>query len=369
MKRFLRETYLTWTERHHRPQESLGLAPRLFGMASRPASWLYRAGVGVSWTINRRKPFPVNSKQQIAVIASPLVGGVGKSPLVAQLAQDATERGHRVAVVTRGYAAEEPSVSPVTVKRDGSNVHTVGDEAVMLAQQTESSVTVAHYPERVIEHLANNASVDLILLDDGVTRRWDGERRILVFTSADLELPIRYLPAGRWRIPPKHALPAQGVAIIHDPQHTTPGRQQKHTATLASWGISLPTGWYETRVCGCARLDHTGQLLEVEPPATTPFAFCGLAYPSRFQRTFQSLGMEPRGFRPYPDHHRYSQEDISAVVSEARQNGATWLLTTHKDAVKIRPDWLGGLPLYILRISLELARGADMLSVILEQNE
>ncbi|MBD3297017.1 MAG: tetraacyldisaccharide 4'-kinase [candidate division Zixibacteria bacterium] len=369
MKRFLRDTYLTWTERHHRPPESLGLAPRLFGIVAQPASWLYRAGVGVSWTVSRRKPFSANSNQQIAVIASPLVGGVGKSPLVAQLVHDATEQGQRVAVVTRGYAAEKSSVSPVTVRRDASNVHAVGDEAVMLAQQTDATVTVARYPETAIEHVAENAGVDLILLDDGVTRRWDAERRILVFTATDLELPIRYLPAGRWRIPPKYALPAHGVAIIQDSKQTTPERQRRHTARLASWGISLPTGWYETKVGGFARLNDTGQLREAAPPSTSPFAFCGLANPSRFQRSLQSLDVELTGFRQFPDHHRYSEDEISSIVQSARHAGADWLLTTHKDAVKIRPHWLGGLPLYILRISLELAHGADMLSVILEPNE
>lgn len=369
MKRFLRDTYLTWTERHHRPPGSLGMAPRLFGIVTQPASWLYRAGVGVSWTFNRRKPFPADSNQRIAVIASPLVGGVGKSPLVAHLAHNAIERGCRIAVVTRGYAADQASERPLAVSPDGSNVHAVGDEAVMLAQQTRAPVTVARYPEAAIAHLADDASVDLILLDDGVTRRWDGERRILVFTASDLERPIRYLPAGRWRIPPKHALPAHGVAIIQDLKQTSPERQRRHTATLASWGISLPTGWYETDIRGFARPNDSGQWLEMERPSAPPFAFCGLANPSRFQRSLQSVGIEPSDVRQFPDHHRYSQDDISNITQSARLAGAEWLLTTHKDAVKIPPAWLGGVPLYILRISLELVHGADMLSVILEKNE
>jgi hypothetical protein len=48
---------------------------------------------------------------------------------------------------------------------------------------------------------------------------------------------------------------------------------------------------------------------------------------------------------------------------------ARWLLTTHKDAVKIDPGWPESFPVGFLRISLELVGGADMLSVILEPDE
>jgi hypothetical protein len=45
------------------------------------------------------------------------------------------------------------------------------------------------------------------------------------------------------------------------------------------------------------------------------------------------------------------------------------MLTTHKDAVKIDRDWTLTIPVYWLRIRLELVAGVDMLSVVLEKSE
>ena len=37
----------------------------------------------------------------------------------------------------------------------------------------------------------------------------------------------------------------------------------------------------------------------------------------------------------FPDHHDYSEADISSLVHEARTSGATGLITTEKDQVKL----------------------------------
>ncbi|GAB4322605.1 MAG: tetraacyldisaccharide 4'-kinase [Candidatus Zixiibacteriota bacterium] len=369
MKRLLRDTFLTWTGRHQRPDELLGIGPRLFGAAAWPLSWVYRAGVGLDWTFKPRKPFPAHSRQRIAVIASPLVGGVGKSPLVAQLARRARESGQRVAIVTRGYAAERPTSSPVRVRADGGNIEQVGDEAVMLAQQCGAPVTVARYPELAIEELGTCDGFDLILLDDGVSRRWEGEHRILVFAATDLDLPVRYLPSGRWRIPPHFALPAHGIAVIGTLDDVSEAKRQAQAQRLASWGMDLPTGWYAVHASGFALLEESGLLKTAVPPQAATVAFCGLGQPARFEESLRAAGITPSAIQRYPDHHAYCEADIAQLIEVAKGSGASWLVTTHKDAVKIRPEWLRGVPLYILRISLELTHGADMLSVILELPE
>jgi tetraacyldisaccharide 4'-kinase len=79
--------------------------------------------------------------------------------------------------------------------------------------------------------------------------------------------------------------------------------------------------------------------------------------------------MKPAGMQRFPDHHAYSAADLAELEHRCRQTGAGWMLTTHKDAVKIDRDWTLTIPVYWLRIRLELVAGVDMLSVVLEKSE
>jgi tetraacyldisaccharide 4'-kinase len=56
--------------------------------------------------------------------------------------------------------------------------------------------------------------------------------------------------------------------------------------------------------------------------------------------------------RAFPDHYRYKQSDIDALITEARRTQASALLTTAKDAVKLR-SLRFELPCYVLEIGLE----------------
>jgi tetraacyldisaccharide 4'-kinase len=300
------------------------------------------------------------------------VGGVGKTPLVAALARQARERNLSVALVTRGYASVKRPSGVILASADGSNLETAGDEAIMLSQELGLPVYVAPLPESAIEALGLDAAIDLVILDDGVRRRWEGERRVLVISEGDLLRPIEYLPAGRWRIPPRYASHSQGIAIIQSSARAIPVAEppyQNHLAILKQWGFELPTAWFRTVHAGFSQYDGQSLASVAALPDNEPLVFCGLGQPSRFEEHLHALGIEPRGFLQFPDHHRYDQREWRLIEDTARTRGASAILTTHKDAVKVKREWLGTMPLYVLRITLELTHGADMLSVILEPTE
>jgi tetraacyldisaccharide 4'-kinase len=96
----------------------------------------------------------------------------------------------------------------------------------------------------------------------------------------------------------------------------------------------------------------------------------GIARPERFASDAAAFGIEVLGTRFHPDHHRFSDADVARAVDDARAAGAEAVLTTAKDAVRIRPA-SRGLPFLVLRIEpaiedaeglrarlLEAARGA-----------
>jgi tetraacyldisaccharide 4'-kinase len=234
----------------------------------------------------------------------------------------------------------------------------------MLWQATGLPVHVDVDPSVVVARLDRKEGHRSVVLDDGIRRRWQGERRIVVFSGFDLERPVRFLPDGRWRIAPRHAWPATGVAIMEDDSQTD---YSDHRRTLERWGFHGPVAWYRAVVDGFSRLGETQVFPITAIPDDRPFVFSGLGRPSRFLRQIRALGLTPAGVTRFPDHHSYSPNDLIRLESECLKSRSRWLLTTHKDAVKIVPGWVTGVTICYLRISLELTAGADMLSVILEQ--
>ncbi|MGD1032625.1 MAG: tetraacyldisaccharide 4'-kinase, partial [Opitutaceae bacterium] len=64
------------------------------------------------------------------------------------------------------------------------------------------------------------------------------------------------------------------------------------------------------------------------------------------------------GRERFLDHYRYTPEDLAALFAWARQEGAECLLTTEKDAVRLPPTGGGPLPVYYLRLEIEIISGA-----------
>ena len=66
------------------------------------------------------------------------------------------------------------------------------------------------------------------------------------------------------------------------------------------------------------------------------FCFCGLADPESFRNSVAGSGAEVAGMKAYRDHHLYCQQDVAEIVKECGSSGASWIITTDKDMVKLR---------------------------------
>ncbi|MDH4257697.1 MAG: tetraacyldisaccharide 4'-kinase, partial [Candidatus Aminicenantes bacterium] len=87
-------------------------------------------------------------------------------------------------------------------------------------------------------------------------------------------------------------------------------------------------------------------------------AFCGIARPQRFLTQLQKENIRPACLLKFPDHHPYPASSVKSILEEFRRANAEALITTEKDAVKIRDARdLAPLPVYYLKIDLELERG------------
>jgi tetraacyldisaccharide 4'-kinase len=58
------------------------------------------------------------------------------------------------------------------------------------------------------------------------------------------------------------------------------------------------------------------------------------------------------------DHYRFTPEDLELVFKQAVAANLEFLVTTEKDSVRLSADLVPPLPIYYLRLEIEILRGA-----------
>jgi tetraacyldisaccharide 4'-kinase len=59
------------------------------------------------------------------------------------------------------------------------------------------------------------------------------------------------------------------------------------------------------------------------------------------------------------DHHRYTGEELDKMFQQAKNLGADVMVTTEKDAVRIPADYKPMIPLYFVRMEIEIIEGFE----------
>lgn len=132
---------------------------------------------------------PVRLDARVMSVGNLQAGGSGKTPVVAQIAREAAERGLVVCILTRGYRGEWESgggmIEPGDSKVDPA---LSGDEAALLHELAPKAwIGVGSDRVQQFERVKQRAQkTDLVLLDDGF-QHWKIQKdlEILTATSAD----------------------------------------------------------------------------------------------------------------------------------------------------------------------------------------
>jgi len=311
----------------------LPLSP-LYGAVVVAKRWMY----GLGWRKQRRLPSPVIS------VGSVSVGGAGKTPVVAMLSGILRRRGYAVSILTRGYGRTSNLTERVDPYDDPA-WH--GDEPVLLAQRSGSPVFagVDRYRAGLLaEQDKRGDRVGVHLLDDGfqhlkLARSVD----IVLLTLEDVEDSL--LPAGNLR-EPIAAVSEADVVIVREDEAS---RMKGVLEALQEKGDGFSV-WMIRRSLVLTEND--------EKLPTLPLAFCGIARPDNFTRMLTGSRYEPLETVTFPDHHPYSERDMTRVLERARERGANGFVTTEKDAVKLTPAMRERLetvgPVIIARLKIEL---------------
>ncbi|MBC7331284.1 MAG: tetraacyldisaccharide 4'-kinase [Synergistetes bacterium] len=280
-------------------------------------------------------------------------GGTGKTPFVSYLARKLSSK-YRVAVLSRGYKGRrEKSFGLVSDgKRLFLSVREAGDEAYLLAKSLVD-IPVLVGKDRVFSgsFAVKYLRSQVLILDDGFQYR--PLRRNLDIVLIDALDPFgkgSLLPQGLLR-EPLSALRRADIIVITKASLVSSGFLEELKSTLKDINPCAPIFTADYKTTGLRELFGSRKMWIQDEPA---YVLCALGNPETFVKHLEGTGLKVIGARFYPDHHKYSSEELKEVQMEALSRGARLLITTAKDEVNMPPNFERLLPFLVSEVELQL---------------
>ena len=297
-------------------------------------------------------------------------GGTGKTPLAAYVATVLAERGDNVCILTRGYGRTDAGRRVVVSDWENilANAERAGDEPLELARKLLGKAIVVADADRIAaaEMARRDFGVTAFVLDDGFQHR--KLKRDLDIVCVDATDPFgggKMLPEGRLREPLHNLIRADAVVITRSDQATNLDLLEAEVRQLCPNGQIFKARNETARIVALneflSNADSPGtkqlsaSIAGVGEGEIPVVAFCGLGNPdSFFDQLLSGFERIDNRFdlvaaKSFPDHHRYTQQDIYGLEQIVGESAERILVTTAKDAVKLR-GLTFTLPCYVVEI-------------------
>jgi tetraacyldisaccharide 4'-kinase len=302
----------------------------LYGVFVRLRVWLYAKGLLKQKRLNA----PVVS------VGNLTVGGTGKTPMVIWIAEKLLAEGKHVAILSRGYRGANGTSDEIELMKfrlQGRVVFGVGKDRFSEGQRLETQQPIDVFLlDDGFQHLQLARDLDILLMD--ASRRLAGES---------------LLPAGRLR-EPLSAMSRANILVFTRTENM-PG-----TVDAIQKLNQFPVFAAATQLVGFRRLGGEISLLSSSDVGAGPFfAFCGLGNPDAFFRDLRDWGLAICGQMVFPDHHRYTEEDVLQIQLGAKRAGANAFVTTEKDEQNLGGAGFDHAPVYISVIDLAVSPETD----------
>ncbi|MEL6784457.1 MAG: tetraacyldisaccharide 4'-kinase [Pseudomonadota bacterium] len=294
-------------------------------MSEAPPFWFRKAGAA-AWllsplsllygqlTAKRMMTKPGSfSALPVLCIGNFIVGGAGKTPTAVALATIARDMGLRPGFLSRGYGGSV--TKPTLVDAKTHNARDVGDEPLLLALH---GPTVVSTDRPAGARLLEEQDVDIILMDDGFQNPSLHKDYALAVVDAGRGLGNGFaMPAGPLRAALRPQL-ARASAILLIGQSEAGTEVVRKAAKMAkpvlTGGVKVrrPEEWAGARV----------------------LAFAGIADPTKFYRSLETIGAEIVARRSFHDHHPFSAQECQELLDQANKQELQ-LVTTAKDWARL----------------------------------
>ena len=307
---------------------------------------------------------------QIISVGNVTVGGTGKTPVVEIFARELRDAGRKVAILSRGYRKKEKPLiqrlflgqqfSPPRVVSDGERLlldsEMSGDEPYMLARNLPGVVVLVD-KDRVksARYAIKHFGCDMLILDDGFQyQRMKHRHEVVLVDNTNPFGNGHLLPRGILREPARNIRRANFIFITKSDGNSEALRRQIR---------ELNPRAEITECCHRSRFFkevETGKRMELEEiKGRQVLVMSGIAAPGGFERSIRNMGAKVLVCRRFVDHHRYRRGEILDVIDQAANLGAEMILTTEKDAVRLPRIENAKVPIYYMRMDIQILKGHD----------
>jgi len=267
------------------------------------------------------KPKKVNA--YVISVGNMTTGGVGKTPVVSEIAKYLVSQGKKAAIVSRGYGGRL-SNRKINMISDGTMIYfdavQAGDEPFWLAENTPGCYVFTCKDRFLAAKTAvEKFGIEFIILDDGFQhRKLHRDLDIVLMDSVKGFGNENLLPAGPLREGPE-ALERidKFVVVSKSVKHDT----AQKVARIMQKRLHIPTSVCYTEPDYVYNI-KTGQRL-MDGLAVT--AMCAIGQPQQFYDFLTNYQVV--NTRTFDDHHQYSPIDFVDISGS--------IITTEKDAVKL----------------------------------
>ncbi len=370
------ERYIELLIQRKRPEKDFRGGVRVLLVALRYLSYLYSGIVQLRLFLYEKGILRHHALGcQVISVGNLTVGGTGKTPVVEVFARELQKAGRRVAILSRGYKKLEPTVWELiadkitrrgkwTLPRVVSDGNTLlldslmsGDEPYMLASNLpDVLVLVDKNRVRSGRHAISKYGCDTLILDDGF-------QYLALKHRVEIVLVDRTNPFGNEFVLPR--------GILREPIRN----------------ISRADFIFITKSDGVGSEELKAKLRELNPRAEMieckhcprylqnlysserrelgwlqglrVVVVSGIAAPASFESAIESRGAVILDRHRFADHHRYTQQEVIDIVNASKRLGASAIVTTEKDAVRFPRLERCDVPVYFLRVDIEILSGAE----------
>jgi tetraacyldisaccharide 4'-kinase len=340
------------------------------------SSKLYQVGVEIHrWLINVRIFRDKTLGVQVIAVGNLTWGGTGKTPVVEKFARELQNAGRKVAILSRGYRSKPAPLhlkilnkillredqTPPRVVSDGKSLlldsEMAGDEPYMLASNLKDVIVLVD-KDRVKSgrYAIEKFGCDTLLLDDAF-QYWKlrGRRHDVVLIDRQQPFGNEHLiPRGKLREPPSHLARAHTIFITKSDGQTAELRARISRLNPAAAIIEcVHHPLYLEDV-------FTGERKGLDFLVGKKVAsLSGIAQPESFDQSLVKLAGELVYSKRFADHHRFTQQEVLNAINRGKKRQAEVIITTQKDAVRFPKIDRRDLPIYFMRVEIQIISGAN----------